>query len=484
MSSQPPCPFLDAGVDEQGGQRLALLAEDTAQRIRAVPLQDLGRVLAVEQGRLEFAGERAEDAVGADGGLASCRVGIERDDDPGAGQVGGLAEQSGLLAGQGCAAGCQPGVPTRVGDGDGDGVERSFHDDGDSSPGEGGTGLVQAEQQVALLVGGGLGAVEVFRYVRPGTGAGSACEPGERAGRVMHGEYDPVPEPVDEGSAGGAGGEPGGLNRVVVMAEVAQVAGEGGPPGRCVPDVPVLDGGGGDAAGVQVTGCPAAVELPGVEGVGVGEDAAGSLVGLGWLARGWLGDRAAYLGRAGVVLACAGVPGLRGEGGAGGEAGDGVVVTVQDADGVAGDACGCCGDAVAGGQDSGGGLGAWVGAGPAGRVEQAADGGDAVTGAGDPGDRVGFCFAQAGAAGGGRPGRVAGAVVQQHVAELVRQRPHGLLIGDPRRDADAADGPEYGAVGRRPLFAFDRVSLAAGQPAQRVPHSCGRIAWRAGRRRR
>ena len=43
-------PFLDAGIDKQRGQRLAVLAEDDAQRGRAVPLQDLGGVLGVESG--------------------------------------------------------------------------------------------------------------------------------------------------------------------------------------------------------------------------------------------------------------------------------------------------------------------------------------------------------------------------------------------------------------------------------------------------
>ena len=234
--------------------------------------------------------------MGADGGFASCGVGVERDEDSGAGQVGGLAELGGLLAGECGAAGCQPGVTAGVSDADGDGVEGAFHDDGDGSPGEIGAGLVQAEQQVALLVGGGLGAVEVFRRVRPGVGAGAAGEPGEHAGGVVHGEHDPVPEPVDEGSAGGAGGEPGCLDRVIMVAEAAQVAGEGGPPGGCVADVPVLDGVGGDAAGVQVAGCPAAGELPGVEGMGVGEDAADGAVWFRCVAGGGLDGRDARLG--------------------------------------------------------------------------------------------------------------------------------------------------------------------------------------------
>ncbi len=219
--------------------------------------------------------------MAADGGFASCGVGVERDEDSGAGQIGGLAELGGLLAGEGGAAGCQPGVMAGVGDADGDGVEGAFHDDRDRSLGEIGAALVQAEQQVAFLVGGGLGAVEVFRCVRPGVGAGAAGEPGEHAGGVVHGEHDPVPKPVDEVSAGGAGGEPGCLDRVIMVAEAAQVAGEGGPPGGGVPDVPVADGVGGDAAGVQVAGCPAAGELPGVEGMGIGEDAADGAV---WLA--------------------------------------------------------------------------------------------------------------------------------------------------------------------------------------------------------
>ncbi len=79
---------------------------------------------------------RAEDAVGADGGLAPGGVGVEGDEDAGARKVGGLADQFGLPAGQGGAAGGEPGVPAGVGEGDRDGVERAFHDDGDRSLGE------------------------------------------------------------------------------------------------------------------------------------------------------------------------------------------------------------------------------------------------------------------------------------------------------------------------------------------------------------
>ena len=94
------------------------------------PVQDLGRVFGVQQGCLEFRCERPEDAVGAEGGFASGGVAVEGGEDAGAVQVGGLADEFGLLAGQGGAARGEPGVPAGVGGGDRDGVERSFHDDG------------------------------------------------------------------------------------------------------------------------------------------------------------------------------------------------------------------------------------------------------------------------------------------------------------------------------------------------------------------
>jgi hypothetical protein len=54
---------------------------------------------------LEAVGERAEDAVGADGGFAACRVVVECDEDARVVEVGGAAEGGGLVAGQGGAAG-------------------------------------------------------------------------------------------------------------------------------------------------------------------------------------------------------------------------------------------------------------------------------------------------------------------------------------------------------------------------------------------
>ena len=90
--------------------------------------------------------------MGAEGGFAPGGVAVEGDEDAGAVQVGGLADEGGLLAGQGGAAGGEPGVPAGVGGGDGDGVERSFHEDGRGTLGEGRAGVVQPEQQAAFPV--------------------------------------------------------------------------------------------------------------------------------------------------------------------------------------------------------------------------------------------------------------------------------------------------------------------------------------------
>ena len=111
--AEPSLPFPYLGVDEQGGQWLAAAAEGAAQGVRAVVLQDLGRILAIEQHCLQVPGERPEGAVGAEGGFAPGGVAVEGDEDAGAVQVGGLADQGGLLAGQGSAAGGEPGVPAR-----------------------------------------------------------------------------------------------------------------------------------------------------------------------------------------------------------------------------------------------------------------------------------------------------------------------------------------------------------------------------------
>ena len=203
----------------------------------------------------------------------------------------------------------------------------------------------------------------------------------------------------------------------------------------------------------------------------VGSAAAGRAGGPAW--RGGAGRGGARAGR------CRG-PGRGRRDGRGG------VVAAQDAVGVPDDAGGGGGDAVPGGQDGCGGLGAGVAAGPAFGVGELPGGGDAVAGAGDVGDGVGFGLAQPGAAGGGRPGRVAaGLVVQQDVAELVRQRPDSLLRAQGRQDPDAARGPEDGAVGRGAVLLLDGESLAAREPAQRVPQARrgGAGRWQAGRDR-
>jgi hypothetical protein len=218
---------------------------------------------------LQPAADRAEDAVGADGGLAAGLVVVERDEDAGAAEVGGLREDSGLPAGQRGAAGRQSGVAAGICHGDGDGVEGSFHDDRRCAAGEQIARLVEAEQQAAFLVAAGLGAVQVLRDPRPGSGAGAAEEPRDVSALVMDREHDPVPEVVDERAAGGDAGEPGGLDRVVVVAEGAEVAGQRGPAAGGVSDVPLAHQGVADAALGEVGGYPATGELAVVELHGV-----------------------------------------------------------------------------------------------------------------------------------------------------------------------------------------------------------------------
>ena len=143
-----------------------------------------------------------------------------------------------------------------------------------------------------------------------------------------------------------------------------------------------------------------------------------------------------------------------------------------------------CGDPLARGQDDGAGLGARVGSGPGLRPAGAAGDRGAVAGADDVGHRVGFGFAdsEAGAAGGSRSWRVGARAVQQHVAELMRQRPRGLRGVQSGRDADAADGPPGDAVSWCTLLALDRVAEPPGQPAQGVPQAIGRVTRRGGHR--
>ena len=87
---------------------------------------------------------------------------------------------------------------------------------------------------------------------------------------------------------------------------------------------------------------------------------------------------------------------------------------------------------------------------------------DAVPGADDERDGVGFGFPDAVTAGGGSARRVADRVVQQDVAELMGQRPGGLSAGQTGRDTDAPGGPEGSAVAGAAVLPLDREALPAG----------------------
>ena len=89
---------------------------------------------------------------------------------------------------------------------------------------------------------------------------------------VVDRQHDPVPEVIDERSAGTDTGQPGGLDRIVVVAAAAEVARQRGPSARGVSDVPLPYRCGGDAALSEVGGYPAAGELADVELFGVQQD--------------------------------------------------------------------------------------------------------------------------------------------------------------------------------------------------------------------
>jgi hypothetical protein len=76
-------------------------------------------------------------------------------------------------------------------------------------------------------------------------------------------------------------------------------------------------------------------------------------------------------------------------------------------------------DSLSGGQDGGGRLGTRIGARPRLRAGESVLDPDAVPGAGDERDGVGFGFLDAVTAGGCRARRVGDGVVQEDVAELV-----------------------------------------------------------------
>ena len=81
---EPAGPALEFGVDNQVGKRVGAVGQDSGESLGGVVGQDLGRILPSRQdyGR-DFRGELAEQVVGADGGAAARRVGVERDQDAG-----------------------------------------------------------------------------------------------------------------------------------------------------------------------------------------------------------------------------------------------------------------------------------------------------------------------------------------------------------------------------------------------------------------
>src|SRR5256885_2158465 len=104
------------------------------------------------------------------------------------------------------------------------------------------------------------------------------------------------------------------------------------------------------------------------------------------------------------------------------------------------------GDSLSGGQDGGCGLGAGIAARPRLRAGEGVPGPDAVPGADDERDGVGFGFPDAVTAGGGSARRLGNGVVQQDVAELVGESPRSLSAAEIGRDTDAPGGPERSAV--------------------------------------
>ena len=131
-----------------------------------------------------------------------------------------------------------------------------------------------------VTVHGSGGPPQVLRDLRGGSRAGAAEEPRDVPVLVMDREHDPVPEVVDEASAGGDAGEPGCLDRVVVVAEGTEVAGQRGPSAGGIADVPPADRGAADAALGEVGGYSAAGELAVVELHGVVQDAGDRRAGL------------------------------------------------------------------------------------------------------------------------------------------------------------------------------------------------------------
>ena len=128
-------------------------------------------------------------------------------------------------------SGATPTYRPRAGEGDGDRVDRPFHDDRDLTAGE----VVAAEQLGAFVEQRGFGGVEVFRSGEGGVGGvgvASADEPEHLSVVVGDGEDDPVAEAVDESAGAGGGGDPGGEHLLVGDAAAVEVVDQPGPAGR------------------------------------------------------------------------------------------------------------------------------------------------------------------------------------------------------------------------------------------------------------
>src|SRR5579871_4259892 len=142
-----------------------------------------------------------------------------------------------------------------------DRVEWAFHEDGCGAGLEGFSSLMEPEEEVALLIVGGLRAVEVLGDVGGGAGTRPADESGEPAVGGVDGQHDPVAELIDEGPAGGPASEPGRFDCLLGVSGSQQVACQLGPSGGGVTDVPFPDCWRCDATGEEVGGTPAVCQL-------------------------------------------------------------------------------------------------------------------------------------------------------------------------------------------------------------------------------
>ena len=138
-----------------------------------------------------------------DGGALTGRVGVERHEHARRAQARRVGKRGGLLGGERGAARRHPGVPAPARGGDGDRVERAFHDHRPRSPGERAACLPQPEQDRALPVQPCARAVQVSGHVRAGAGGRAADEGDYGPVAVADREHGAVAEGVDERAAPG-----------------------------------------------------------------------------------------------------------------------------------------------------------------------------------------------------------------------------------------------------------------------------------------